>query len=200
MNKLSKEKQKQLVLAVITTVALVAGLWGTLIRFQQAGLEKLTAEKFKVDSELKQIKDTFDNGKQIKAELAAVNSGLQAQEKDMASGDLYSSMIAFITAFKQAYNVDIPLFNSGGAATDVSLLPKMPYKQVTISIAGTAFYDELGKFVSDFENKFPSSRILNLELAPAGGPNPDDKEKLSFRMDVVSLVKLSAKNPAAKAQ
>jgi Tfp pilus assembly protein PilO len=204
MNKLSKEKRKQLVLAVITTVAVVAGLYGTLIRYQQAGLERLTAEKVRVDSELKQIKDTFDNGKQIKTELAVVSSGLQTQEKEMASGDLYSSMIAFVTAFKKDYLVDIPQFNSGGTATDVNLLPKFPYKQVTISIAGTAFFFDVGKFVADFENKFPSARILNLELSPAAvqstTQNSDDKEKLSFRMDIVSLVKTGSTPPAAKTQ
>jgi len=116
----------------------------------------------------------------------------------MASGDLYSAMIAFISNFKKPYNVDIPQFNSGGAAAEMNLLPKFPYKQVTISVAGAAYYDDLGKFIADFENRFPSSRVLNLDLSPASSQNAEEKEKLSFRMDIVSLVKVA--NTQSKAQ
>jgi Tfp pilus assembly protein PilO len=196
MNKLSKEKRNQLILSVVMTLVVVVGLYFTLIRYQQSGVRKLTDDKAKVDSDLQRIRDTFNNSKQIEAELTVVGNQLQSQEQDMASGDLYSAMIAFITAFKKPYNIDIPQFNSGGAATEVNLLPKFPYKQVTISVAGTAYYYDLGRFVADFENRFPSSRILNLDLTPASAQNPDEREKLAFRMDIVSLVKPSNARPA----
>jgi len=46
----------------------------------------------------------------------------------------------------------------------------------------------LGKFVADFENKYPHCRVVNLTADPAGnGPNAG--ERLGFRMDIVALVK-----------
>jgi hypothetical protein len=189
MNRLSKDKRNQLVLAVFVTLLLVAGLWYTLIRYQQESLHKLNAQ-IKVDEDkLLQIQDTIRNSKEIEAELNVLNKKLAGQEEAMASGDLYSSMYNSIKNFKVPYKVDIPQFSSGGDAAPVNLMPKFPYKQVTISIAGTAYYYDIGRFVADFENQFPTSRVLNLDLTPASASGPEDKEKLSFRMDVISLVK-----------
>ena len=197
MNKLSKEKKIQLVWAVVCTLGIVAMLYFAVIRHQLAGLKVLNNNNAEKKASVEKILDTIKNSKQIEAELGVVNNKLQLKEEEMASGDLYSFMITFITKFKQPYNVDIPQFiNSGGAATDVSLLPKFPYKQFTVVIGGTAYYHDLGQFVAAFENRFPSSRVLNLELLPASTQNPDEREKLTFRMDVVSLVKPGGARPA----
>jgi hypothetical protein len=77
----------------------------------------------------------------------------------------------------------------------VTLLPKFPYKQVVMTIIGTAYYHDLGKFIADYENEFPTSRIMNLDLSPASVQSADEKEKLAFKFDIVSLVKGST--PAA---
>ena len=196
MSKLSKEKRNHLILAVGITLALIAALYLTLIRYQLDRLHILDAKTAEKDSSLKRILDTKKNSEQIKAELEVVRAKLGVKEEDMASGDLYSTMINIITTFKQQYRVEIPQFTSGGAQADVNLLPKFPYKQYTVTIAGTAFYSDLGQFVADFENRFPSSRILNLELSPASAQSPDEKEKLQFKMDIVSLVKPGGSRPA----
>jgi hypothetical protein len=71
---------------------------------------------------------------------------------------------------------------------DVDLIPQFPYKQAKISLSGVAFYHDLGKFISDFENTFPHMRIVNLTVEPANGTGADS-EKLSFRLEIVALVK-----------
>ncbi len=195
MSKLSKEKRNHLLLAVGISVALVTALYLTVIRYQLDRLHGLDAKKADKESSLKRIEATQKNSEQIKAELEVVSGKLRVKEDDMASGDLYSTMINIITAFKQPYGVEIPQFISGGPQADVNLLPKFPYKQYTVTIAGTAFYSDLGQFVAGFENRFPSSRILNLELSPASAQSPDEKEKLQFKMDIVSLVKPGGSRP-----
>jgi Tfp pilus assembly protein PilO len=196
MNKLSKEKRNQLILAVMITLLAMAGLWFVLIRSQQDGLRRLRTEKAVVEKKLSQIRDTIKNSKQIEAELAEVSGILEIQEEDMASSDLYSWMVNFVRKFKLPYQVDIPQFNPGKGVENVNLLPKFPYKQVTLNIVGTAYYHDLGKFISDFENQYPSSRVLNLDLFPASVQSADEREKLSFRMDIVSLVKPERPRPA----
>jgi Tfp pilus assembly protein PilO len=200
MNKLSKEKRNQLILTSLVTLAVVVGLWFTLIRYQKGNLQNLAGEKDKKDKELSLIQDTSKNSKKIEADLAEVCRQLDAQEADMASGDLYASMVNSIRKFKQTYNIDIPQFTSEGSAVNVNLLPHFPYKQVTVSIAGTTHYGDLGKFVADFENQFPSSRIVNLELSPASTQSSEDMEKLTFKMNLVSLERPSGTiaTPAAK--
>ena len=70
----------------------------------------------------------------------------------------------------------------------MDLLPSFPYKQIQFTINGTAYYHDLGKFIADFENNFPHARMVNLVIEPASGADSSN-EKLSFRMDIIALVK-----------
>lgn len=196
MNKISKQKRTQFILVAVGTMAVVGGLWYSLIRYQQENLQKLDGQRKSAKDRLSQIQETIRNSKEIESELLVVSNKLAAQEEDMASGDLYSSMVNTIRKFKLPYKIDIPQLTSGGSQVEVNLLPKFRYKQVSLSISGTAFYFDLGRFVADFENRFPHSRVLNLDLAPASASRPEEKEKLSFRMDIVSLVKPGGPRPA----
>ena len=66
----------------------------------------------------------------------------------------------------------------------MDLIPNFPYKQVRVSLNGTAYYQDLGKFVADFENNFPHIRLVNLMIEPVG-----QTEQLNFHVDMVALVK-----------
>ena len=195
MNRIPKQKQTQFILVVLAVVVLVGGLWYTVIRYQQGNLRKLEAQRNKLKATMTQIEQSIKNSREIETELLSVSNRLDSQEEDMASGDLYSSMVNTIRKFKQPYLVDIPQLTSGGVPVNVNLLPKFPYKQVSMSISGTALYFDLGRFVANFENRFPYSRVLNLEVLPASASRTEDRERLAFRMDIVSLVKPGGPRP-----
>ncbi len=197
MNRIPKKKRNQFILAVLMTLMIVVGLWYGLIRYQQDKLRSLEDKKKLAEDKVSQIQDLIKNSRQIEADLLVVSNKLDNEEEDMASGDLYASMVNSIRAFKLPYKIDVVQFNSAGAAVNVNLLPAFPYKQATISISGTAHYYDLGSFVADFENRIPFSRVLNLELTPTSASGPDEKEKLAFRMDIVSLVKPGGAHPVS---
>lgn len=198
MSKLSKEKRNQLVAVCLGIIAVVVGLYFTLIRYQQGKLADLSTKQTSIEKNLSDIRDLVKNSRLIESELLRTSNTLALAEEDMPEGDLYASMVDTLRKFKLGRHVDIPQFSSAGTATDVTLLPKFPYKQVVMTIVGTAYYHDLGKFVADYENEFPTSRIVSLDLAPASAQSPADKEKLAFRMDVVSLVKAGPRNNAGK--
>src|ERR1051326_2430139 len=106
----------------------------------------------------------------------------------MASGDLYSWMVNNIRRFKLPYKIDLPQF-SQPEVKEMTLIPKFPYKQATLTVGGTAFFHDLGKFLADFENNFPYFRVLNLDMEPMPSVMGGDKEKLTFKMDIVALIK-----------
>jgi len=187
MNKLSKEKRTHLILAVLGIVLVLAGVWYFLISEQQAGIARLEVQKAESGKKLRDIRETFKNKEHLAAELVAATQALNAREAEMASGDLYAWMVSTLRRFKQPYGVDIPQIASP-AVGNVSLFAKFPYKQAATSVTGTAYYHELGRFVADFENQFPSARVLNLNLVPATA-SASEQEKLSFKMDLVWLVK-----------
>jgi len=90
-------------------------------------------------------------------------------------------------ALNAGYSVNIPTVGQP-IITDVDILPQFPYKQVKISLNGSAYYHDFGKFVSDLENTFPHMRMINVTLEPLTGFDPDS-QKLNFRADVIALVK-----------
>jgi Tfp pilus assembly protein PilO len=196
MKRLTKQKRDQLILAAIVILMGLFGIYFVLIRAQKESLQALRAQKVEKQTKASEMQDKIKTSKAIESQLNAVASVLAAQEQDMASGDLYASLVNTIRKFKMRYRLDIPQYSPASSVTDEDLMPRFPYKQVKITISGTGYYEDIGKFIADFENEYSASRVLNLELVPTPGPGPESKEKLTFRMDVVSLVASGVTSPA----
>jgi Tfp pilus assembly protein PilO len=195
MKRLSKQKRDQLILVCVMTLAVLAAIWFLLIRSQQESLQSLRAAKAKKETDSSSMREKVKNANAVKAQLDQVDAKLAEKEQDMVSGDFYASLVNTVTKFKTRYNLEIPQFSPAASVTDCDLLPKFPYKQVRIVISGTGYYEEIGKFIADFENEYATSRLVNLELTPYAGP-VDAKEKLTFRLEIVSLVASGVTAPA----
>jgi hypothetical protein len=197
MNKLPKEKRDRIILVVLGTVFLITGVWFGLIKSQRGTLEKYTTDNVQAQEKVTNAKRRIEKEKQIQADLDLAGQGLKTIEDEMASGDLYSWLIVTLNKFRIPYTntVEIPNFSRETVA-EVLLIPNFPYKAATFTIRGTAYYHELGRFVADFENTFLHIRLLNLEMEPLGLPNSgavkaslEEEEKLSFKMEIVTLIK-----------
>jgi len=187
MKRLPKQKRDQLILVCIITLAVLAATWFLLIRSQKESLATLRSDKAATEVKAGDMRTKIKTADAIKAQLNEVNTKLAEKEDDMVSGDYYASLVNTVRKFKQRYKLDIPQFSPAASVTDEDMLPKFPYKQVRIAISGTGYYEEIGKFIADFENEYSASRVVNLELTPSSGPN-EAKEKLTFRMEIVALV------------
>jgi hypothetical protein len=135
------------------------------------------------------VLDAINRASQIESDLAIAKTALAEAEADIASGDLYSWVINTLRDFKAKYKVNIPQFNPIGATTEVNLLPHFPYKQATLTVAGTAHFHDFGRFLADLENKFPHIRVLNLSLDLSQSPVAEEREMVNFKLDIVTLVK-----------
>jgi hypothetical protein len=189
MKKLSKEKQQHLVLVALLTVGGVVGLWFGVARLQRQVLADLGKKKASAQQESRTVNQTIANAAQIAADKTEAAQRLAKLEEGMASGDLYSWSFNTLRQFKASYKVEIPQFSQVEGPKEVTMLPHFPYKQATMTIAGTAMFHELGRFICDFENQFPYFRVMNLSIEPVSSGSGPDKEKLSFRMEVAALVK-----------
>jgi hypothetical protein len=188
MNKLSKEKQSQLILTTILVCCALSGLWFGLIKYQKRRLTILQDQRAAAERTLDRVERTCQNASLIATQLTEVRSKVEVLETNMASGDLYAWVIETIRQFKTPYKVEIPQFSQIDGPKDCTLLPGFPYKQASLTVGGTAFYHDLGRFISDLENQFPYFRVVNLNLEPSSGTGVD-AEKLSFKMEIVVLVK-----------
>ena len=187
--KLPRDKCNQLIAVVVGTLVVLAGLYFGLIEHQKQNLVHLKQKKVAVEARHRQVLDAIKHTHQIEADLAAAKKALADSEADIASGDLYSWVINTLRDFKGKYKVNVPQFNPIGATTEVNLMPNFPYKQATLSVAGTAHFHDFGRFLADLENQFPHIRVLNLSLELNQSPVAEEQETVYFKLDVVTLVK-----------
>lgn len=187
MKRLSPDKRNQLIAIGLATLAVLGGVYSLLISPQNAQIRKLASETALKRTELQKIKDGLKQSDAIASALVEITKQLNQAEEDVAKGDVYAWTYDTLRRFKATYHVDIP--NIGQPSfSDVDLIPNFPYKQVKLSLTGTAYYQDLGKFIADFENTFPHMRLVNVAIESLITPG-GAAERLSFRMDVVTLVK-----------
>lgn len=186
--KMTKGKRNQIIGMILATLLVLGGLGYGLIKRQYDSLQGLARKKGEADGKLQMMVTAVKNADQIEAALAEVAKALAEQEATMASGDLYSWSINTLKSFKTSYKVEIPQFGPISQPTEVSLLPRFPYQQATFNVGGKAYYHDLGRFITDFENQYPFMRVVNLTLDPAPSPAAGDREKLLFKMDIITLV------------
>jgi hypothetical protein len=188
--KLSKEKRNQLVLVVIGTLAVLGGLGFGLIKLQYENLAAYAQRQEAAEGKLREMENAVKRKELVESVFAQASASLAEQEGTMASGDLYSWMYGTVRKFQKGYpKVEIPQLSPVSAPAPVNLLPNFPYKQATMQIGGTAYFHDLGQFVADFENQFPLIRVVNLTVELNNSPAPNEREKLAFKLDLVTLVK-----------
>ena len=185
MNKLRKEKRDQLILVGMGTVFVLVLIIFGLIRPQYAAISGINNQIDSKRADLQKIEDTLKKAGSVTNQLMDLAATLTQTEGDLVSGDPALWIYDKIRNFKEHYKVDISV-NSQLSMGEVDMLPHFPYKQLKVTVGGTAYYHDLGKFIADFENTFPHARITNLTLDPVGSTG-ETNEKLSFRMDIIAL-------------
>jgi Tfp pilus assembly protein PilO len=190
MKKLPKEKRNQVILVWIMTLAVIVGWAFMVLDYQLKG--RLNA-KDTLDKRMEQFADMTNQLAQadaIQKKADEAGYSLDLIESKMANADdTFTWALNTLRDFTKNRQVEIPQI-SQPTTVENTLLPEFPYKQATLTVAGTAFYHDLGLFVADFENQFPHARVTNLDIQPNMGGN----EKLSFRMDIIFLVKPSSRS------
>jgi len=187
MKRLSPAKRTQLIVVLLVTAALIGAVYFLLIDPQKQQNYKLAKETSDRLADLDKYRKIISQAPATVKQLTDLSSQLDRAETDVARGDVYSWTYDTLRRFKAAYHVDIPTI-SQPAISDVDFMPNFPYKQVRLSLNGTAYYQDLGKFVADFENNFPHMRLVNLSIDP-DNEQTGTAERLSFHVDVIALVK-----------
>jgi hypothetical protein len=191
MSKISKDKRDKIVLVGIGTVAAVVAIWFSLIGLQRKVLDDAQKRKIEAQQQVAKGTATLKGAKQIDEDLEKLSVKVKGCETAMAApNDMYSWLIQTLNTFRAGYNVEIPQYSRETPA-EVGIFPKFPYRAAVFSVRGTAYFHDFGKFLSDFENRFPYIRVQNIELESAGDVpgTANSREKLTFRMDLLTLVR-----------
>jgi hypothetical protein len=126
----------------------------------------------------------------LNREFEEANEKIRECENSIATGDPYRWLMKTLPNLYEADPVDL-LNYEPPITTDWQISPKVPYRAVTFVVSGTAYYQDLGRLLVAFENTHPYIRIKRLDLEPKFSAEPDDKEdeKLTFRLEFVSMLK-----------
>jgi Tfp pilus assembly protein PilO len=189
LRKLSKEKRQQLFGVIAGTVVVLGALGYFLIKSGYDQLGELRQKQQAAEQKLDQMRKTVKRSPEIEVQFQETEAALAERENTMANGDLYSWMHENIRRFQRAHKVEIPQISQVTEPAPVNLMPQFPYQQTLVTVSGTAYYHDLGRFVADFENQFPLMRIQNLTLDQNPVGQAGEREKLLFRMDIVALIK-----------
>ena len=132
----------------------------------------------------------------VEADLELATRKLKAIEDTMASGADYSWALLLMEKSRAGQEVNI-IDVTRPAKGEVGVLAQFPYDAAVFSVRGAAYYHQFGKFLADFENRFPYFRVQNLSLGPGaesatgsdGSAARASDEKLTFRMEIIALIK-----------
>lgn len=190
INKIPKEKRSKVILVWVATLMVVAAWAFVVLSWQLDAKHRASQNLEKRQGQFVAMTNKLNQEDFIKQDLEEAQLALTALEAHMVAGDPYSWALDALSKFKLGYEVDLPQFGQP-TVTENTLLPKFPYRQAALTVAGTAYFHDLGMFVADFENRFPFARIINLDVAPNSiiGATDREREKLSFKMDIIFLVK-----------
>lgn len=188
MRGLSKEKRDRIILVGVGTAMVVGLIWVLFINAQRRTLAVAQRKLDELQSRLANAERLLKQEEEIKAELQRRQEQLRAVEETMAPADKFTWLNQILTRFRLPYNVEISEFGQPVEGA-VQMFPEFPYKAATFTIRGSGYFHDLGKFFADFENNFPYVRLQNLELTPSTEVTLTSSEKLTFKVDIVALVR-----------
>ena len=127
------------------------------------------------------------------------NARIRQTETSIATGDPYRWLMKTLPNFYESDPVDL-LNYEPPSIHDWQIYPKVPYRAVTFTVSGTAYYHDLGRLLMALENTHSYVRIRRLDLEPKHSADPDDKEdeKLNFRLEFDSMLKTNATTSSAE--
>jgi Tfp pilus assembly protein PilO len=187
MKRLTPQKRNKLILVIVGTLTVIGLIYFFLIEPQNEANKKLAVGTNAKASELLQIKKLIKQADATAVTAADITTLLNHAEEDTASGDVFAWTYDTMRQFKINRHIEITTIGQP-TQSDVDIIPNFPYKQIRFQIVGNGYYHDIGKFVSDLENKFPHMRIINITIDTTLGSEVTN-EKLSFRMEVAALVK-----------
>lgn len=195
MSRSPKQKREKLTLAVLMSLAAVAGIWFGLLEPQRAGLRNKAKLLAETQGKLNTVQRELRLTESYKAHLDSARRQMESMEAKMPTGDVYRWAIRSITSL-QTNNVEIANLERPRIG-ESTILPKVPYKTALLSVNGSAHYHDFGRFLANLENSFPHMRLQRLELEPTqfGEATTAGQEQLNFKLEILALIKASAAEP-----
>jgi Tfp pilus assembly protein PilO len=202
MNKLSKEKKDKLILTCIACVGVIAVLYFLVITDQKREIEQLNGKiaqlKSKRDIAAKQVKRLPE----MQAEVEKQKAILVQKQLDMQKPEAdHVWFLHIMEKMREQYGLGLDEIKPP-SPIDPGVLPKFPFRAVELRVSMLGDYTVFGRFLADFENRYPYLRVEIMSISPERGgagtrtaealsnPSaPKEPTQLRFNYRVIALVK-----------
>jgi Tfp pilus assembly protein PilO len=177
LKSLPKEKLQQLILTVIIGLIGIGVVFNFYVLKQ---INELSASRAQVKTLITQISDAQKAAK-IEAGNAALReqfrSFLNTQEERMVQGDSFSWLIREFALLSEKHPVRVAGLNPG---TTTAHPTKPAYELYTTRFEVTGTFDDVGVFLRDLENSFPTCSIKSLGIVVADAARGECRANLDL--------------------
>jgi Tfp pilus assembly protein PilO len=193
LKKLPKDKLQKLVLICIVLLIAVAGVIQFYVLKNWSALADTRARVAKLTDQIQQAERKARVAKEDVAYRADVKSFVETQRAAMISGDPFAWVVREISLLAQQHPVRITGLYPGSKGEAIGPLESPTYI-ARMDFSGT--YDQIGAFVRDLENRFPTGEIHSLSVSGSA----DDKGQHRVVLDITLRLQPteSARNAEAK--
>ncbi len=191
MNKALVQKSKNILLIALLTAFIIGMIYTYAIVPMNQTIENIRRRSAKLADRVDLIKMKIKRSEEIRAELDAALTRLQAIETKIPSGDAYLWMLKHLEGLQEPTSVTVSHI-AAPKPDDAIVYPKTDYTPVTFTAEGTGFFHDFGRFLAELENNYPYFRLQRLSLEPSSlsvGSGAHD-ENLHFEVDLATFAKI----------
>ena len=191
-SKLPKAKLQKVVLICVVTLIAVVGVVQFYVFQNLSALTETQAAVVKLKDQLRQADRKARNAQQDVANRAETKAFVENQWAGMVSGDPFAWVVREISLFAEQH----PVVRVGGlhpgSKAESDGKSKASVYRTRIELPGT--YDQMGAFVRDLENRFPTSEIESLSVSGSA----DDKGEHTGTLSIA--LRMQPPEPPKKAE
>ena len=194
---LPKDKLQKVILVGIVTLIALAAVGNFYIAPQISSMSKSKDKIAKLKHDIDGAEQEANQEAQNQQIHKQVTAFVQSQSTTMVSGDPFGWVVRQITLFAENHPVRVLAMRPGAIASSQI---RSGYSIYTARVELEGGYDQVGEFVRDFENGYPTSQIRSLELT-ASGTRPADRRavlELAFLVQPESDSERSESKPHAE--
>jgi Tfp pilus assembly protein PilO len=203
MNKLSKEKKDKLLLTGLAALGTIAVLYFLVITDQKAEIDSLKNKISALSSKRDMSSRLGKKGGDIQANFEAQKKILEQKQAEMPRPEEdHIWFIRIMEDMRSKYGLELDDIVPP-QPVEAGVLPKFPFRAISLSVSMVGSYTDFGRFLADFENRYPYMRVQNLTIAEerlavvtrpgeslaAATAAARETGKLRFNYRVIALIK-----------
>jgi hypothetical protein len=160
LRKLPKDKLQKIVLICIVTLVVLVGTVQFYALKNWSALTETKDQIAKLDDQIREGERKTRQATQDLAHRAEVKTFVETQRASMITGDPFAWVVRELSLLAEQEPVHMGGLHPAGK---IEIKSGSPLYSTRIEFSGT--YDQIGAYVRDLENRFPTSEIQSLAVA-----------------------------------